>query len=327
MSPKISILIVTYGNRFIYSSRVIKACLNDNLLYELIIIDNASCDKNEILNLISKYEDKKIKYIRLEENTGSAGGFSKGMEYFLNTDSDYLLLLDDDNLPEDNFLNFYLNTINLFPNKEDVVLAGNRVDIQGFDGRFYNDLFLDFNHFGVNFFKSIKNFFYKKENKKEFKPIRFSNCFGYGGAFLNKKIIKKAGLPDFSFFLYTDDIDFSYRIFKKGFNISNIYRPFIHDIDLHNKDNGILSIFSENVKDFRVIYSCYNDAFFTFKNTDNIFIYFINFFIYYFYIILLLGFKNKLSIRNIKRLIFMFKNSLRGIKKALLYKYNGKIFN
>jgi len=45
---------------------------------------------------------KDLRFIKSEVNLGSAGGFSIGLEeFYYNTDADFCLLLDDDNMPTD----------------------------------------------------------------------------------------------------------------------------------------------------------------------------------------------------------------------------------
>lgn len=170
-----SILIVTYGDRFNYLKQVLDACAlehknNEDKIFEIIIVDNASNSSEKIKEYINLNSEVKFKHICLDSNIGSAGGFGIGLKHFLNTDSDYVLLLDDDNAPENNFLNAYINALKIFPekDKENIVLSGRRIftDTNLFYGNkpFYSPKFL----FGYNLFNpKVTLMLFKKHIKKK----------------------------------------------------------------------------------------------------------------------------------------------------------------
>jgi GT2 family glycosyltransferase len=92
-------IIVTYGNRFHYLEQVVKRLLKEKIT-KILIISNGSDEiyKNSIFNL--KKKNKKIKLIILNKNYGSAFAIKKSFKYALKSDYKFILLLDDDNLPE-----------------------------------------------------------------------------------------------------------------------------------------------------------------------------------------------------------------------------------
>ena len=324
----ISILTVTYGNRFVYLEQVLQACIsefknNQDKLYEIIIIDNASNSTDKIKSFILSHPNIKIKYIVLETNTGSAGGFSAGLKYFLNSLSKYILLLDDDNVPSKNFTTAYLSTLNLFPTEQrnNIVLLGRRnyVEIKSFYKRKkipHSPKYL----FGYNLFNPKtffmlfkKHFIKRKANLKpsNFVPIYAEHGLAYGGAFIPKNIIKKVGFPSEYFFTYADDAEYGTRMIKSGFNIYQIYTPLINDIDNSNREEGYLSVLSNKVSDFRAFYIFRNNTYITLHTYKaNIFIMLVNSFLYLTIINIIYIFKhgfsnalwkrNKLIIRAIK---------------------------
>lgn len=114
-------VIVTYGNRFHLLKQVIDGCLRNNVK-KIIIVDNASekASKDQLMKMLLELKDK-LKVISLEENLGSAGGYKKGLEYAYSCpECEFIWLLDDDNVPEDEalktLLHFYQNLT--YPNKE-----------------------------------------------------------------------------------------------------------------------------------------------------------------------------------------------------------------
>lgn len=89
---KVSIVMPTYnGAKFIHQS--IDSCLNQTYKdIELIIVDDGSVD--ETPEIIKSYEDKRIKYIKHNENKGLPNALNTG---FKNATGEYLTWTSDDN--------------------------------------------------------------------------------------------------------------------------------------------------------------------------------------------------------------------------------------
>lgn len=275
---KISILTVTYGDRFKYLQQVLDRCASesrqDKRLFEIIIVDNNSSSSQNISKFIENNRDVNTKHITLKENKGSAGGFSAGLEYFLTTKSDYVLLLDDDNVPESNFIKYFTSALFLFPKKDrqKIILSGRRsafTDIRFFYGKYIpnsqKSLF-GFNMFNYKVVLSLikKHIFNesKKLQSKKFIPICIQNGFAYGGAFLSKEIISLAGLPLKEFFTYADDVEWSNRIKTIGGGTSySLFHPYIEDVDINNREGGFLAPFSKNNDPFRVFLNFRNNTY------------------------------------------------------------------
>src|SRR6266481_7201740 len=95
--PKVSVIIPTH-NRAEFLRSAITSVLNQTYQnFEIIVVDDASTDKTR--EIITSFDDQRIKYIRHEVNKGDAGSRNTGI---LNSSSDYLAFLDDDDqwLPE-----------------------------------------------------------------------------------------------------------------------------------------------------------------------------------------------------------------------------------
>ena len=70
--PTVSIIIPTY-NRKLLIGRSIRSVLNQTYRdFELIIVDDASTDNTE--EVVSSFNDERIKYVRHEKNKGEAAG-------------------------------------------------------------------------------------------------------------------------------------------------------------------------------------------------------------------------------------------------------------
>ena len=130
-----------------------------------------------------------------------------------------------------------------------------------------------------------------------------------------EKIVEKTGFPLEYLFTYEDDFEYGLRIIKNGFAIYQLFNPYIHDVDMSNRSDGFLSIFSEETGDFRVFYRVRNNAYLSYHiyNTNIVLLcanLFLIFLIFNSYFIFKYGFKKIL----VKRNKLIIKAFLKGIK-------------
>jgi glycosyltransferase involved in cell wall biosynthesis len=91
-SPKISIILPTYDGAK-YIRRSIESCLNQTYKnIELIIVDDGSTDQT--YQIVTSYKDKRLKYIRHNENKGLPHALNTG---FAKAAGEYLTWTSDDN--------------------------------------------------------------------------------------------------------------------------------------------------------------------------------------------------------------------------------------
>jgi GT2 family glycosyltransferase len=93
VSPRIVAVVVTWNRRDLLRESL-DAVLGQSLPpVQTVVVDNASTDGTPDL-LAAGYRDLEV--VRLERNTGGAGGFAAGMERALTFEPDLVWLLDDD---------------------------------------------------------------------------------------------------------------------------------------------------------------------------------------------------------------------------------------
>ena len=96
-------VIVSYGDRAVFFTEVIERLAHQNLIKHIVLVNNdikgQSVDKLEELR-----SNKKIIVIDQGHNSGSAKGFKDGINKALKLNVDFIWLLDDDNLPQENAL-------------------------------------------------------------------------------------------------------------------------------------------------------------------------------------------------------------------------------
>lgn len=190
---KVAALVVTY-NRKDKLQKNIKSLLSQIYkLNEIYIIDNNSNDgTEEIVKRIAK-ENSIIKYIKLPENIGGSGGFSKGIEIITNNKiSDYVWGMDDDAYPDKDALK---NIIKQNKDNNTCYYSNNDNDEYGY-----------------------------KNNCKEVEDWMFV------GFFIPVSVVEKIGLPRNDFFIYHDDSEYAHRIIKNNFKIIKVKNSkIVHD--------------------------------------------------------------------------------------------------
>jgi len=286
----VCVVTVTYGERTHLLRQVLESCLQDERIKKIIVVDNAS---NLMDAFFNNYDRERIKRIRLEENTGSAGGYYVGIEdAYKNNECQYIWLLDDDNCPTpkslEALLTFIDNQLGL------VVVQSLRPNYMPhkrlFSTKQPNRLFSTNNSFlGFNlnkFFYKVAFVFSGRKTNLNTTPSGLYNLevpyTQYGGLLIDRSIIKSIGYPRKDFYLYSDDGEFTLRMSKAGFRIFIVRASIIDDIDRswNNTEDGnriIAFPMLQMGSDQRVYYSVRNRVRFDFDYfKTNVFIYQIN---------------------------------------------------
>ena len=295
---KICSVIVTYGDRFHLLKQVINACFKEGV-DKVIVVDNASTKSSKKqLQEFEKQNKNKLKVIYLDKNTGSAGGYKRGLEEaYKCKECEFIWLLDDDNEPQKNSLKIlkeFWNKLDEEDKEEKIALLSYRPDrIQYKEAIMTNNpnlvlgrknSFLGFHIFDLP--KKVVRLMKRKfgiKTFKEYENIKTGKVAvaPYGGMFFNKKIIDKVGYPREEFFVYADDHEWSYRITKNGGEIFLVLDSELKDIDKSwNIASSVIESFDKG-SNFRIYYSTRNRIFFEKQNLiTNKIIYFINMWLY-----------------------------------------------
>ena len=160
-------------------------------------------------------------------NIGVAGGYKRGIEKALETDCDFILLLDDDNILREDALHkleyFAMMDIDVDAFtclRRDANLSSY---IEGFINDYNAVLSLNILH---PFFARNNSKPNSKKLKKYFIELARSargvwgvSCSMFGGMFFHRDLIKIIGLPDEKFTMYGGDYEWSSRIEKAGGSI------------------------------------------------------------------------------------------------------------
>lgn len=273
---RVIVVSVVYGSRWNLLKQVLDATLQDSHVKQFIIVDNGSHDRDSIL-AYAKSEDRVV-ILHQEENIGFSGAITKGIKHALTLEGEYLLILDDDSVPEKNAIGMFLDNLKFFDNKP-VVLCGNRVDVPGnkdvFRQRPFRENMPKGTIFEVFSLKKIKNAFnlllrITPKADATFVPIVPAEAFVTGGTFLPMEIVKNAPLPDEKLFIYGEDLEYAWRIRRMGYPIYVCARPIINDIDMTFPafGNHIFGLFDDKTPDYKVFFRMRNAVIISKRNTN-----------------------------------------------------------
>lgn len=123
---KVTVAIPTF-NRSKYIAESVRSVLNQSFSdFELLIVDNASIDNTH--DVISNFEDSRIRYIRNNNNIGMMENWNKCIENAL---GDYLLILGDDDILQPEFLEHSAVMLDTFPSVGFTFCHCNKVNDRG----------------------------------------------------------------------------------------------------------------------------------------------------------------------------------------------------
>lgn len=190
MLTNVATIIVTY-NRKELLLMCLDALLNQSYsVKKIYIVDNNSTDGT--LDYLRKYgitENKKIELIKLNENVGGAGGFYSGLKKAQEDGYDWYWLMDDDCLPDVKCLENLLNS-GTCEYLSPLVLSRE-------DGRtsiWWPNMEINTGLFEIN-------------------------SIPFNGALIKNSIVEMQGLPMKEFFIFGDDIEYSFRAKKNNYSL------------------------------------------------------------------------------------------------------------
>lgn len=159
-------------------------------------------------------------------NGGFAFGNNAAIKYALaKNDFDYILLLNNDTVVDKNFLN------NLIESTKD-----KSTGVTGCKINYYDDpCKIWFNGGILNEWTGRAKHISKNINKKN----TYCNFITGACLLVSKNILEDVGLLDESYFMYSEDVDFSYKVAKKGYRLKVAHEAVIyHKIGVSSGDTA-----------------------------------------------------------------------------------------
>jgi len=212
---RVSAVIVTYNNLVMLRKLLQDLQSQTRRADEIIVVDNASSNGTDH---IMKTDFPSARYIRLSENTGSAGGYHEGIKAALEN-SDLIWTLDDD--------------VRLQRDSLEELMKG----LENLDSKL-----------PVGSVRSVGT------RCDETPPSRLE-FFPWRGTLLKTEIIRRIGLPLKGLFIYGEDLEFAMRFNAHGFYCYWIPSSVCTEVRLEGKDD--YHLFGRTVRVYSLPFQLY----------------------------------------------------------------------
>ena len=214
---------------------------HSSFIYEIVLIDNGSPD-NSLKIFNKKYKNNNlIKILDTKSNLGYVGGNNFGINYALENNFDFIILLNNDVIVDQNFLEELLKESNHYD-----ILGPKIYFAPGFE--FHEDRYqkkdlgkviwslggkIDWNNiYGSNI--SID-----KVDHGQFEKINENIDFISGCCLMaSRGVFKTIGLLDKNYFMYLEDVDFCQRAKRSNLKLACIPKSVIWHINSGSSKSG-----------------------------------------------------------------------------------------
>ncbi len=292
----ITVVTVTYGDRARFVASVVERVLEPSLsLYvrDVVVVDNASAAETKQWLRDRANTDGRLKVVELESNQGSAGGFAAGLRRAVEEEAEYLLLLDDDNIPCEAAiarLEELLNGLEASNRRQDCAILCTRVDHPYHrrlaTGEPSEKVFPRKSSYCGFHLRDLPRYIQTRlSSPPEGHSVEFIDRpvavpYGpYGGLFLRRKHVEQVGLPNTAYFVYSDDFDYTRRLVSFGVGLYLVPTCHIKDIDETWSNDGQRSTTRSlvlNASDARVFLTLRNQVYFEKSLSKNRLVYSLN---------------------------------------------------
>ena len=217
MSSKVFIIILNFNSFEDTKECLISLQKIDYNNYEIVVVDNSSTDDS--------YEKLKKEFhtyniLKCNENLGYANGNNLGIKYALENGADYVCILNNDVVVENNFLTKIIKTME---NTKDIGLAGpcicnyedkNIIQAMGANINLYNGLTQG----------KYKGWKYDNIPHKD----AFVDYLGGACFVCRKEVFEKIGLIPENYFLFFEETEFCFKAAKEGYKLLCVYESKIY---------------------------------------------------------------------------------------------------
>ena len=188
----------------------LKQCVGHG--FDILVVDNGSQD-GSIQKL--KHEFGDVIYLPFEKNLGFAGGNNRGFEYVLKHDYEYVMMLNNDVFVEPSFMFHLINYMVFHPEtgaiQPKIFFNDNRLRIWNGGSRY------------ASFFGWAYSRNYMREEGNLQSIVHEVDWITGCALLVRTSILKEIGLLNENYFIYYEDVDFSFRIKKAGYSL--IFHP------------------------------------------------------------------------------------------------------
>ena len=208
MSETTGVVVVTYNRADLLERMLAGLGALDPAPELVVVVDNASTDHTP--DVLAACTLPGLQAVRTPENLGGAGGFHLGTRTAYDAGVDRIWLMDDDVLPAPDCLGV------LLASDEDCLMAV-REDSQG---RLCEKAATRFDLRNPLAIKPKSRMVETDWGSRDAMPERVElENVAFEGFMVRRGVLERIGLPDPSYFIFYDDVDFAVRARRAGYRI------------------------------------------------------------------------------------------------------------
>lgn len=231
MNNSVLALVVTYNRLEDLSACVqaLRAQSYPNI--DILIVNNGSSDGT--MEWLSKQSD--LNYIN-QDNVGGAGGFYAGMKYMMDHQYDYLVMMDDDGIPDKDEIKSLIDAY---------------VDIRKQEGKdvIVNALVVDKEDHRFTSFNWARGSGRSKEVSKLKNIPFFADIHPFNGTLVPRSVIEKIGYIKREMFIWGDEKEYMARAVHNGIGLYTVTSA----IHYHPKERGVLGNIIPFIPKFKIV--------------------------------------------------------------------------
>lgn len=177
--------------------------------YRIIVVDNGS-ENNQGDVIKEKYPF--IEIIENVKNEGFVNANNQGIEVALIQNAKYIFLLNNDTIVKNDFLDILIEHAE---KNKDVGIISPKI-------LYYNSDTIWSMGGNINYFTGFSIMIGKRKKSKQYNEIIEPDFITGCAMLIKREVIEKIGLLDPIYFAYYEDVDYSYKVKKAGYNIKVI---------------------------------------------------------------------------------------------------------
>ena len=204
----VAVVVVTYNRAELLERMLDGLAAQTRKPDAVIVVDNASADHTP--QVLAAREDLPLVTIHSAENLGGAGGFHLGVKTAYDKGFDRIWLMDDDVVPAPDCLAVMLAS-------DGPCLMAVREDRSG---RLVEKSAIDFDLANPLAIRPKRRSVEQEYADRAAMPAEFPiDVVAFEGFMVHRRVIDAIGLPDPTYFIFYDDVDFAIRARRAGFPI------------------------------------------------------------------------------------------------------------
>jgi GT2 family glycosyltransferase len=208
VTETVAIVVVTFNRAELLEPMLRGLAALERLPEAVIVVDNASTDRTP--EVLAAATNPGLQVVRAEENLGGAGGFHRGVQVAYEQGFDRIWLMDDDVIPAPDCLTVLMD-------QDEHCLMAVREDSRGALVEKAAVRFDLANPFAIRPKTAMVETEY---GHRHLMPHRVEvHNVAFEGFMVRRAVVDEIGLPDPSFFIFYDDVDYALRARRAGFRI------------------------------------------------------------------------------------------------------------